>query len=57
MSVTNKTGEKPDTFIHFQHAHCESGVTTNLLRHYGIEISEPMAFGIGAGLFLHMFLS
>lgn len=41
----------PDTFIHFQHAHCESGVTTNLLRHYGINISEPMAFGIGAGLF------
>lgn len=40
-----------DTFIHFQHAHCESGVTTNLLRHYGINISEPMAFGIGAGLF------
>ena len=33
------------------HAHCESGVTTNLLRHYGVEISEPMAFGIGAGLF------
>ncbi len=40
-----------DAFIHFQHAHCESGVTTNLLRHYGIDISEPMAFGIGAGLF------
>lgn len=40
-----------DAFVHFQHAHCESGVTTNLLRHYGVEISEPMAFGIGAGLF------
>ena len=38
-------------FIHFQHAHCESGVTSNLLRHEGINISEPMAFGIGAGLF------
>jgi hypothetical protein len=36
---------------HFQHAHCESGVTTNLFRHHGINISEPMAFGIGAGLF------
>ena len=43
--------DKRDTFIHFQHAHCESGVTTNLLRHYGISISEPMSFGIGAGLF------
>lgn len=36
---------------HVQHAHCESGVTTNMLRFYGIDISEPMAFGIGAGLF------
>lgn len=42
-------------FKHYQHAHCESGVTTNLLRHEGIEISEPLAFGIGAGLFFaHM---
>lgn len=40
----------PD-FKHVQHAHCESGVTANLLRHYGVDISEPMAFGIGAGLF------
>lgn len=38
-------------FQHHQHAHCESGVTTNLLRHEGVEISEPLAFGIGAGLF------
>jgi Domain of unknown function (DUF4872)/Butirosin biosynthesis protein H, N-terminal len=38
-------------FEHRQHAHCESGVTANLLRHEGLDISEPMAFGIGAGLF------
>src|SRR4051812_12379972 len=38
-------------FKHYQHAHCESGVTANLLRHNGVDISEPMAFGIGAGLF------
>lgn len=38
-------------FVHYQHAHCESGVSANLLRHQGIDISEPMAFGIGAGLF------
>ncbi len=38
-------------FVHHQHAHCESGVTANLLNHYGLPISEPMAFGIGAGLF------
>lgn len=38
-------------FKHCQHAHCESGVTSNLLKHEGINISEPMAFGIGAGIF------
>ena len=38
-------------FEHRQAAHCESGVTSNLLHHYGIDISEAMAFGIGAGLF------
>jgi hypothetical protein len=38
-------------FVHRQHAHCESGVSSNLLSHEGIKISEPMAFGIGAGLF------
>lgn len=43
MSITN--------FTHFQHAHCESGVTTNLLRHYSLPVSEPMSFGIGAGIF------
>lgn len=38
-------------YTHSQHAHCESGVTANLLRHQGIDISEPLAFGIGAGMF------
>ncbi len=38
-------------FDHRQSAHCESGVASNLLRHYGLEISEAMAFGIGSGLF------
>jgi hypothetical protein len=38
-------------FEHKQSAHCESGVTSNLLHHYGVDISEAMAFGIGAGLF------
>jgi len=32
-------------------AHCENGVAANLLRHYGIELSEAMIFGIGSGLF------
>jgi len=38
-------------FVHRQSAHCESGVTSNLLQHYGLTCTEAMAFGIGAGLF------
>jgi hypothetical protein len=39
-------------FEHHQAAHCESGVTSNLLRaSSGGKITEPLAFGIGAGLF------
>ncbi len=39
-------------FKHIQAAHCENGVTTSLLQHNGVEkITEPLAFGIGSGLF------
>lgn len=38
-------------FKHKQSAHCESGVTANLVTHYCSEMSEAMAFGIGGGLF------
>lgn len=38
-------------FRHRHSAHCESGVTSNLLTHHGFQISEPLAFGIGSGLF------
>ncbi len=39
-------------FKHLQAAHCENGVTTSLLQHYGVDIlTEPLSFGIGAGLF------
>ncbi|MEW5802665.1 MAG: BtrH N-terminal domain-containing protein, partial [bacterium] len=38
-------------FHHLQSAHCESGVTASLLQHYGLDIDEPLAFGIGSGLF------
>jgi hypothetical protein len=39
-------------FMHRQSAHCESGVTSNLLRASSEgKITEPLAFGIGAGLF------
>lgn len=38
-------------FEHLQAAHCENGVTTNLLKGTGVNITEPLAFGIGSGLF------
>lgn len=39
-------------FKHLQAAHCETGVTSSLLKYAGIaQMTEPLAFGIGAGLF------
>ncbi len=38
-------------FTHFHSAHCESGVTASLISHHGLLLTEPMAFGIAAGLF------
>ncbi len=37
-------------FAHNQSAHCENGVVSNLMKHNGFDISEPMVFGIGSGL-------
>lgn len=35
--------------------HCETGLLVNMLKYYGVEMSEPMAFGIGGGIyFLYM---
>ena len=37
---------------HIQSAHCENGVVVNLLRDHGLAfMNEPLAFGIGSGLF------
>lgn len=38
-------------FKHKQTAHCENGVISNLLTHNGLKISEPLAFGLGSGIF------
>lgn len=38
-------------FKHHQSAHCENGVASNLLRHNGLNLSEPMIFGLGSGIF------
>jgi hypothetical protein len=37
-------------FEHRQTAHCESGAISALLRHNGLDISEPMALGISGAL-------
>jgi hypothetical protein len=36
---------------HRHAAHCENGTISSLLRFYGIEMSEPMVFGLASGLF------
>jgi hypothetical protein len=42
-------------FEHRHAGHCESGTVAALLRHQGLNLSEPMVFGIGGGLFfLHL---
>ncbi len=47
--LTNTPNNK---YQHIQTAHCENGVVTVLLRHHGLDfINEPLAFGIGAGIF------
>ncbi len=38
-------------FTHHQTAHCENGVASNLLKDKGLNLSEPMIFGIGSGLY------
>lgn len=42
-------------FKHKMAAHCESGTVTALLNHVGLEISEPMVFGIASGIFFGYF--
>lgn len=42
-------------FEHLSAAHCENGVTGNLLRFYGYDYSEPLIFGLSASLyFVHL---
>jgi hypothetical protein len=45
------TVSSSNNFTHHQAAHCESGVTSNLLKNSGVPLSEAMSFGIGGGLF------
>jgi hypothetical protein len=38
-------------FEHRSAAHCENGVTANLLNYYGYDYSEPLIFGLSASLY------
>jgi len=38
-------------FNHRQSAHCENGVAANIIKYNGIDITEPLVFGMGSGLF------
>jgi len=38
-------------YTHRQAGHCESGATSNLFNFYGVDFSEPMAFGVGTGIY------
>lgn len=37
-------------FSHSQAAHCETGAASGLFRFHGLEMSEPMVFGLASGL-------
>ena len=39
-----------ESFEHRHAAHCETGVMSAMLRYHGLDISEPMAFGLASGL-------
>jgi hypothetical protein len=42
-------------FKHKMAAHCESGAVTSLLNNAGLEITEPLVFGISSGIFFGYF--
>jgi len=49
--MTTELAANGKPFVHHQVAHCETGVTSALFRSQGVDISEPMIFGIGSGIF------
>jgi hypothetical protein len=48
---------KEITFEHRMAAHCETGTVTALLNYGGLDITEPMVFGIASGIFFGYFES
>jgi hypothetical protein len=50
--------ETISTYRHRVAAHCETGSTRNALAHAGLEISEPIVFGLGSGpAFFYLFFT
>jgi len=49
-AIITKRAANP-SYAHQHAAHCETGVVSSLLRHHGLEISEPMTFGLSAAMF------
>ncbi|GAB1259176.1 BtrH N-terminal domain-containing protein [Aurantivibrio plasticivorans] len=49
-SPANPFAVQDTSFNHIQSAHCESGVAAGLSSHYGLPLSEPMAFGLAGAL-------
>jgi hypothetical protein len=50
--------ETISTYTHRVAAHCETGSTRNALAHAGLELSEPLVFGLGSGpAFFYLFFT
>jgi hypothetical protein len=49
----NMEGDR--TYVHYEAAHCESGAVCNMLKNSGMDISEPVVFGIASALIFFYF--
>ena len=49
--MTTELAANGKPFVHHHGAHCETAVTSALFCHQGLDVSEPMIFGIGSGIF------
>ena len=47
--------KKNREFTHYDAAHCESGSVKSLMLNYGVNITEPMVFGIASGIIFFYF--
>jgi hypothetical protein len=47
--------KKNREFTHYDGAHCESGSARSILKNYGMDISEPMVFGIASAIVFFYF--